>query len=202
MASATGRVACFARIRPTVAREEGDRSCIEGFGGEGGEGDMHPNMRLNLDEGGDAINRILDNTEFAYGAYAALCGVVILLTSLDWVRRHAFEVFYWLHYTFFGFYVFVLLHARSHFMPFFIVTAAAYVVDRVIRATFGLLPTRAAAVRVRGAGTRNAVVQLKVAMPALARKLNRYHVNQYVFLNVPAISISRTVPPGGTRLAF
>jgi hypothetical protein len=55
------------------------------------------------DNGGDAINRILDNSEYAYGAYAALCGVVILLTSLDYVRRNFYEFFYWLHFAFIGF---------------------------------------------------------------------------------------------------
>ena len=73
------------------------------------------------------------------GLGAMLCGLVIGVTSLDYVRRKLFNVFYWSHYAFVGYLVLAYVHCDQA-KPFILVGALLYVLDKVLRMLWMLWP--------------------------------------------------------------
>ena len=47
------------------------------------------------------------------GAAALACGLAIVATTTNWMRRNRFNVFFWTHYAFFGFFAFGFIHVRQ-----------------------------------------------------------------------------------------
>jgi hypothetical protein len=84
------------------------------------------------------------SSRFAYdtGMGALACGVFIYLTSLNWVRRNLFNVFYWSHYTFVIFLALAYVHVANT-KPFIIVGVVLYVVDKLLRCLWMFWPRRA-----------------------------------------------------------
>jgi hypothetical protein len=46
------------------------------------------------------------------GTAALMCGLAIVATTTNWMRRNQFNVFFWTHYAFFGFFAFAFFHVK------------------------------------------------------------------------------------------
>jgi hypothetical protein len=91
-----------------------------------------------------------------YGTFAYFFTVGIFLTSLPWVRRRFYSVFYVSHFAFVAVYVCVWLHVPRYFLPYLATIGTAYLLDRLVRVFWGLYPVRMTQFRLIG-NKRNAV---------------------------------------------
>jgi hypothetical protein len=66
------------------------------------------------------------------GLGAMICCLIILLTSLDTIRRKYFNLFYWSHYSFVGYLVLAYYHCTQT-KPFILAAVAIYFVDKLLR---------------------------------------------------------------------
>jgi hypothetical protein len=73
------------------------------------------------------------------GLGALVCGSVIFFTSLDYIRRHLFNVFYWSHYSFIGFLTLAYFHC-SQTKPFILAGGCLYIGDKLLRLIWMLWP--------------------------------------------------------------
>ena len=130
-------------------------------------------------------------TEKVYwtGFAAAMCGVVIVLTTFDWVRRKHFNVFYWSHFSFLGFFIFTYLHARAA-RPFLLAGIAVYGLDKLLSALWSLIPCRTLVFREVG----DNVVQVQFPKHWWSKTVGTYKVGQYMFVNFPGLSIHEWHP--------
>jgi len=123
------------------------------------------------------------------GAAALGCGLGIAATTTDYVRRKLFNVFFWTHYLFFGFFGFAFFHVRQA-QPFLITAIAIYAVDKVLRFLWTLLPHRTLMCRSRGDRT----AQVRWPKNPLTRLMGKHRVGQYVFVNFPELSLTEWHP--------
>eukprot|EP00475_Leptophrys_vorax_P041730 TRINITY_DN78775_c0_g1_i1.p1 TRINITY_DN78775_c0_g1~~TRINITY_DN78775_c0_g1_i1.p1 ORF type:complete len:982 (+),score=244.37 TRINITY_DN78775_c0_g1_i1:113-2947(+) len=103
--------------------------------------------------------------------------MVLVGTSLPWVRRRHFNYFFYSHFIFFFYYLITCYHAVQ-FVPFTYAALAFYGLDRVLRLFWGAWPTKTVRIEVIGNAVR---VTFK------KHCAGRYKVGQYVFLNFPSI---------------
>lgn len=94
------------------------------------------------------------------------------------------------HFVFVVFLAFSYLHTPSHFLPYLVSAAVIYGGDKLVRCVWGLLPKRTTEIDVSSAD----VVRLKFRKNQAAVMLNRYQPGQYVFLNVPSVSLLQWHP--------
>ena len=135
---------------------------------------------------------ILDKTSekiTVTGLVSLSCGIVMFLTSLNYVRRKLFNVFFWSHFAFAGFFVGMYLHAAGA-RPFILASVACYGLDKVLALVWTQLPRRTT--KFEKVGERTAHVQFKKT--PLMNLLGRYKVGQYVFVNFPELSIHEWHP--------
>eukprot|EP00804_Cyclotella_cryptica_P026232 CCRYP_009796-RC/>CCRYP_009796-RC protein AED:0.05 eAED:0.05 QI:1240/1/1/1/0.85/0.75/8/145/833 len=123
------------------------------------------------------------------GLIALSFGVIIFLTSLNYVRRKMFNVFFWSHFSFVGFIVGMYLHAASA-RPFILASAACYGLDKLLGLVWTQLPRKTTIFE--KAGERTAHVQFHKT--PLMNLLGRYKVGQYVFVNFPELSLHEWHP--------
>ena len=83
------------------------------------------------------------------GFGAMTCAVIIFITSLDYMRRNLFNVFYWSHYAFVGYLTLAYFHC-SQAKPFILTGAALYVVDKILRFIWMLWPRNMLVFRNKG----------------------------------------------------
>lgn len=69
---------------------------------------------------------------FNTGCGALFCGLIIYVTSLDYIRRHFFNVFYWSHYSFIGFLGLTYVHVEQT-KPFILAALSIYGADKLLR---------------------------------------------------------------------
>ena len=83
----------------------------------------------------------VETEQFVYltGFGAMTCALIILATSLDYVRRNYFNVFYWSHYAFVGYFALAYLHCGAA-RPFIMVGVGLYIVDKLLRVIWQLWP--------------------------------------------------------------
>lgn len=112
------------------------------------------------------------------GIMALLTTVFIIVSSIGWIRRKKFNVFYWLHFSFIALYLFGAFHVPQ-FVPFSIAVAAFYLFDRVVRLFWGLVPRKTTLLQVKPGN----IVQVRFPRHPLAR----YRAGQYVFVNFPGL---------------
>ncbi|KAL7502826.1 hypothetical protein ACHAXN_001326, partial [Cyclotella atomus] len=135
---------------------------------------------------------ILDKTSeriTVTGLVALSCGIVIFATSLNYVRRKLFNVFFWSHFAFVGFIVGMYLHAAGA-RPFIWASVACYGVDKLLALVWTQLPRRTT--KFEKVGERTAHVQFKKT--PLNVLLGRYKVGQYIFVNFPELSLTEWHP--------
>eukprot|EP01114_Cavostelium_apophysatum_P023357 TRINITY_DN876_c0_g1_i1.p1 TRINITY_DN876_c0_g1~~TRINITY_DN876_c0_g1_i1.p1 ORF type:complete len:1084 (-),score=247.29 TRINITY_DN876_c0_g1_i1:17-3268(-) len=125
-------------------------------------------------------------TENIYGLCGWIIVLLMLIGSYSWIRRNLFEVFYYTHFIFIGFFVLGSLHNKK-FIPFAICAVAFYGLDRIFRMSRGLIPMRTVSLKIKD--SKNQVVQVRWPKSKLAGKLGIYRAGQYVFLNFPTVSL-------------
>jgi predicted ferric reductase len=118
------------------------------------------------------------------GAISMSCGLIIFLTSLNWCRRHQFNIFFWLHYSFLGYLVLGLLHSVDA-RPFIIVGIGCYAFDRLLRAVWMRWPISAQLFVNRG----DDIAHIRFKKNALTNALGMHKVGQYYFVNFPGLSL-------------
>ncbi|KAG7378447.1 ferric/cupric-chelate reductase [Phytophthora pseudosyringae] len=116
-----------------------------------------------------------------FGEVALLCFLLLGATSVPWVRRNRYNLFYNVHQLLFLAVVFTALHwARA--LWFLLPTFVAYLTSRVLSHCNG-----ATAAEVVGfTALSPSLCKLVVAHASSER--GRYQVGQFVYVNVPAIS--------------
>ena len=123
--------------------------------------------------------------EYVYltGLAAFGCGVLITMTSLDIVRRNVFNLFFYAHFSFIGFYAFSWMHVKES-RPFLIAGIVFYGVDRVLRSLWTFIPRRTLIFQPKNDG----VVQVRFPKNPITEILGRHGVGQYFFVNFPELS--------------
>ena len=137
-------------------------------------------------------DHLLDRTNESItktGLISLSCGLVIFGTSLNFVRRKLFYVFFWSHFAFVGFIVGMYFHAAGA-RPFIWASLACYGLDKVLALIWTQLPRRTT--KFEKVGERTALVQFKKT--PLMKLLGRYKVGQYCFVNFPELSIHEWHP--------
>eukprot|EP00808_Paulinella_micropora_P029589 g83441.t1 len=123
------------------------------------------------------------------GFGAMLCGLVIFLTSLEWFRRHRFEIFYWSHFSFIGYFALAWMHVPQC-KPFLAVGMALYALDKLLRALWTLIPHRTLVFAAKG----EHITQVRFAKNPLTERLGKHKVGQYYFVNFPQLSLTEWHP--------
>lgn len=120
---------------------------------------------------------------------ALVCALGIAVTTTDYMRRQHFNVFFWTHYLFVGFFVFGYVHVPEG-QPFLLAAIAIYLLDKVLRVIWSALPKRTLMYRNRGERT----AQVRWPKNPLTRLMGKHKVGQYVFLNFPELSLTEWHP--------
>jgi predicted ferric reductase len=124
--------------------------------------------------------------ENLWGVIAAAASLLLLLSSLNAIRRRHFETFFWLHYFYVVFYVFLALHSPVIGFRFTMIAVAFFVLDRLVRLFWGLFPRRTASLDIKDQN------MICVQMPR--HPLARYRVGSYVFVNFMGLSLTQWHP--------
>jgi hypothetical protein len=110
---------------------------------------------------------------------------VVYLTSIDVVRRKWYAFFRILHFAFFVFFIWGVLHTRT-FLLYAAVSAALYGTDLLMRYALDLAPKSAYAVDV----LPGEVVRVRFPKSTF----RAYEAGQYVFINIPTIALGEWHP--------
>eukprot|EP00047_Mylnosiga_fluctuans_P023153 m.132971 g.132971 ORF g.132971 m.132971 type:complete len:910 (+) comp9496_c0_seq2:206-2935(+) len=136
-------------------------------------------------EAGTSISLTWTNRKYLYGTIGAIGGIMLVLTSLPWVRRNHFNVFFGNHlFWAIIFYTFAMLHTPIKFGPKLAIICILYGLDKLIRAAYATFPMRAVRVEV----STGDLVTIVFPKNAIANTLNLYGVSQYVFVNFPQLN--------------
>ena len=117
------------------------------------------------------------------GLIALGCGFVIVLSSLNVIRRKYFNVFFWSHYSFVGFIVAVWLHAAAA-RPFILASVVCYGLDKGLQLMWKW-PSRTLVFD----KVDDRVVHCQFRKASLSSLLKNHDVGQYVFVNFPSLSL-------------
>eukprot|EP00808_Paulinella_micropora_P005862 g60621.t1 len=137
---------------------------------------------------GQMYNTIANSRKYKLGLAAFCCLMLQPVFSLPFIRRLNFEVFYYSHFAFLVFFVLAALHS-TYFRTYLAPILAVYLLDRLLRWFYGVLPKQAIAVDVKAGVTR--VVFAKGPCEWLHR---REEVGQYVFVCFPEVSLLQWHP--------
>lgn len=132
------------------------------------------------------INRIIDDTSDPViwtGLVTMGCGVVIVVSSLNVIRRKFFNVFYWSHFSFIGFIVGMYLHAAAA-RPYLVASIACYVADKGLQMLWKLPHQTTVFTKVD-----DRTVHVQFGKAPFSSLLKEYKVGQYFFVNFPSISL-------------
>lgn len=138
------------------------------------------------------FDRLLDHaSEKVYwtGLAALGCALGIVVTTTNWIRRNHFNVFFWSHYLFVGFFAFTYFHVTQA-QPFLLTSLIIYGLDKFLRCVWTLLPQRTYVFQNRGDHT----AQVKFKKNPLTKLMGRHNVGQYMFLNFPELSLTEWHP--------
>ena len=123
------------------------------------------------------------------GAGALFCGLIIVATTFDFMRRKHFNLFFYAHYSFLGYFVLAYMHVRQA-RPFLMAGVGSYVVDKLLRTLWTLVPRKTIVFRPRGEG----MAQVQWPKNCLSSMLGHYKVGQYMFVNFPELSLHEWHP--------
>lgn len=114
------------------------------------------------------------------GEVAAICGAIMLVTSLNPIRRKKFEVFFYMHHLYILFIFFFVLHIGFAYFCMVLPGVFLFLVDRYLR----FLQSRQRAQLVSARILPCDVIELNFSK---TREL-KYNPTSILFVNVPAIS--------------
>ncbi|KAL7550381.1 hypothetical protein ACHAWF_014524 [Thalassiosira exigua] len=123
-----------------------------------------------------------DPTIVTTGLVSLGFGVLILLTSLNYIRRRFFRFFFWTHYAFVGFVVALGLHAPGA-RPFIYASIGCYCIDKAAQMVWKLPKTSTTFDKVD-----ERTLRVQFAKAPLSITLGMHKCGQYVFINFPSIS--------------
>jgi Ferric reductase like transmembrane component/FAD-binding domain/Ferric reductase NAD binding domain len=126
---------------------------------------------------------------YFWGILAMCCGLIIAATTLNFVRRKFFNVFFFSHYAFVGYFVFAYLHFYECRI-YLLVGAGLYALDRLLRLLWGLCPRKTFVFRNKGDG----LAQVRFPKNPLTDMLGMHKVGQYYFVNFPSLSLTEWHP--------
>ncbi|KAJ2716733.1 hypothetical protein H4R19_000473 [Coemansia spiralis] len=108
--------------------------------------------------------------------------LVLFATSIPVVRRRFHELFYWMHHLFVPCVVLVFVHGKTNaFQWYFVGPGSIYVIDRLYR----FVRSRAKRPRILSVIQHPSdVIELKIE-----RRGMNFQVGQFIYLNVPSISV-------------
>uniref|UniRef100_A0A1D1XQY5 Ferric reduction oxidase 7, chloroplastic n=1 Tax=Anthurium amnicola TaxID=1678845 RepID=A0A1D1XQY5_9ARAE len=109
--------------------------------------------------------------QWGFLAYVSL--LIIMFTSHSVVRRYAFEVFYWSHFSFIFFLIFGNLH-QPQFIKFTAIGMSLYIIDRIARFIFGFGNINVIGIEAIQAGVTKIIFEFK----------DYYEAGQYMFINL------------------
>lgn len=115
-----------------------------------------------------------------YGLFAFVSLGIIAITSIEYVRRQMFNLFFYIHYIFVAYYALGSLHSDV-FLLYACIGGGIYGLDRVIRLIRGIYPRRVTQVQ------RLSERIVKIQFPK--NSCCKQQPGQYVFLNFPSINL-------------
>jgi len=133
----------------------------------------------------------IDESPYFGDKLGRLMLMIILFSSISWIRRRHFEWFFYLHFTFIAFFAFGSLHS-TQFLHYMIAAMVFYVLDRLFRLILGLWPVKAN-LRIKGLEFNDReyqIVQLTFPKNPTRVTLKSYKIAQYVFVNFPSIGMA------------
>ncbi|RIA84808.1 ferric reductase like transmembrane component-domain-containing protein [Glomus cerebriforme] len=125
-------------------------------------------------EGSESVSQALVGTptnQWGFLAYISL--IIIMFTSHSVIRRYAFEVFYWSHFSFIFFIIFGNLH-QPEFIQFTAIGMGLYIIDRLARFIFGLGTINVIGIEAIQSGVTKIIFEFK----------DYYESGQYMFINL------------------
>jgi len=138
------------------------------------------------------INYVVENsTDYMTltGLASLACGLMIVLSSMNCVRRKFFNVFLWCHCgSFAGFLTGLYLHAPAAH-PFILVAVGCYGTDKGLQ-ILRKMPKRTTLIEKVDERTAH----VRFAKGTLSSLLGRHQVGQYVFVNFPSLSLKEWHP--------
>lgn len=123
------------------------------------------------------------------GTLALACGLTIYITSINYIRRKLFNLFFFAHYSFVGYFLFAYLHVPEC-RPFLLVGTALYALDRVLRVLWTGAPRRTQVFVAKG----DNMAQVRFPKNVLTQALAKHTVGQYYFVNFPGLSLHEWHP--------
>lgn len=137
------------------------------------------------------LMEFLADRVYKTGFIALMFGIFIAISSLNWIRRKYFNVFYWSHLAFVGFIVCVYLHAPGA-QPFVLAAVGSYAVDKLLHMVWTQLPRKT--VHIEPAGISGKTTFVRFNKTPLNRLLGRNKVGQWVVINFPELSLTEWHP--------
>lgn len=90
-----------------------------------------------IDEG-TVVENMFQNQKNLFGFISLLALTIVYVTSIEYIRRHYYQFFRWVHYLFIVFYAFGVLHTFE-FLPYVIAASVFNLFDLALRYRFGTL---------------------------------------------------------------
>mmetsp|Transcript_26788 Transcript_26788/g.56565 ORF Transcript_26788/g.56565 Transcript_26788/m.56565 type:complete len:806 (-) Transcript_26788:177-2594(-) len=136
----------------------------------------------------DVINKTTDLITVT-GLVSLGCGFVIVLSSVNYLRRKFFNMFFWIHCgSFLGFVAGLFFHAPGA-RPFVVAAIACYTFDKGLQ-MLRKMPKRNALFEKVDERT----VHVQFEKGHLSSLLAKHEVGQYVFVNFPSLSLKEWHP--------
>lgn len=126
---------------------------------------------------------------FMTGIGALACGIFIGLTSMNFVRRNYFNLFFWSHYIFVVMLILVYIHVKQTH-PFIIIAVILYAADKLLRWIWMLWPRTTLLFTARS----ESVAQVRFPKNPITKLVGFHEVGQYYFVNFPALSLTEWHP--------
>lgn len=129
----------------------------------------------------DRLLEFMSDPIYKTGFASLVCALFIFVTSINFIRRRFFNVFFWSHFACIGFIVGVFRHAKGA-RPFIVAALALYCLDKI----FQLVSNRSRRTMIfKEVGARTALVRFEKTFGIALRE---YHPGQYVLVNFPELS--------------
>jgi len=139
---------------------------------------------MSNDTFGGAIAYSWGDPKVVWGNLGGIASAFILCTSLGFIRRNKYEVFYYLHFAFFAYYLFGSLHSPRMMAFYAVVAASLWGLDRLVRFSTGITHQKTLSLTPKDGG----IVAIRFRKNKLQDFFGAYKVGQYVFVNLPEVN--------------